>query len=379
MKKMLLALLTTLLVLTCASALADTLPDEIAELFDVPAWEDYHVMTNHLGNKCWVYSDDMDAGIVVMTNDSLNVVCIVEPDKKGNMHITQRNYKMVVGDEVSLVDWCYGTTPYELATPWGEYLMFEIQGNGYNIAFGKFDGVWRVKTVINYATETLSYVFNEKIGYVDAEYDEENLDFHTNKMQYVYGTYDNRFASFNIYDFPKTIEEARAKLTNPPVTPTDFYDPQTITLRTNEKYDVFAAPGRDGYRAANGKAVMSTNDWVQIFDEENGWLLVQYDISSDRMRFGYIDASALPKNADVPELIWFTLPEQSINANTFVTDDPLMSCVSICQLNAGDKVRVLASFDNWYYIEMTNDYGQLLRGFVPMSCIDITDADDMVG
>lgn len=379
MKKLLLALLTTLLVLTAASALADTLPDEIAELFDVPAWEDYHVMTNHLGNKCWVYSDEMDAGMVVMTNDSLNVVCIVEPDKKGNMRITQRNYKMVVGDEVSLVDWCYGTTPYELATPWGEHLMFEIQGNGYNIAFGKFDGVWRVKTVINYATETLSYVFNEKIGYVDAKYDEENLDFHTNKMQYVYGTYDNRFASFNIYDFPQTIEEARAKLTNPPVTPTDFYDPQTITLRTNEKYDVFAAPGRDSYRAANGKAVMSTNDWVQVFGEENGWLLVQYDISSDRMRFGYIDASALPKNADVPELIWFTLPEQTINVNTFVTDDPLMSCVSICQLNAGDKVRVLASFDNWYYIEMTNDYGQLLRGFVPMSCIDITDADDMVG
>ena len=168
-------------------------------------------------------------------------------------------------------------------------------------------------------------------------------------------------------------------MTNPPVTPTDFYEPQTITLRTNEKYDVFAAPGRDSYRAANGKAVMSTNDWVQIFGEENGWLLVQYDISSDRMRFGYIDASALPKNADVPELIWFTLPEQTINVNTFVTDDPLMSCVSICQLNAGDKVRVLASFDNWYYIEMPNDYGQLLRGFVPMSCIDITDADDMVG
>ena len=43
MKKLLLALLTTLLVLTCASALADTLPDEIAELFDVPAWEGYEV------------------------------------------------------------------------------------------------------------------------------------------------------------------------------------------------------------------------------------------------------------------------------------------------------------------------------------------------
>ena len=381
MKKLLAMFLALLMMLSIVPAMAeiDTLPEEIDELFDVPAWEGYHVMNDCFGNKCWEYSDEMDAGIVVMTNGSLHVVCIVELDKNGNLRITQRNYKMVVGDEVSIVDWCYGTTPYELATPWGEHLMFEIQGNGYNIAFGKFDGVWRVKTVINYATETLSYVFNERIGYVDAEDDRENLDFHTNKMQYVYGTYDNRFASFNIYDFPKTIEEARSKLTNPPVTPTDFYAPQTITLRANEKYDVFSAPGRDSYRAANGKAVMSTNDWVQIFGEENGWLLVQYDISSDRMRFGYIDASALPKNTDVPELVWFTLPEQTVQYSVFVTDDPLMSATGIQQLHPGDRVKVLASFDNWYYIECTNEYGQHLRGFIPMDSINIVTNDDLLG
>ena len=379
MKKLLFALLAMLLVLT-ASALAEkeTLPDEIAELFDVPAWEDYHVMTNSFGEQSWLYSEALDAGVVVMSDGALQIVCIVEPDKNGNLRITHRNYTMVTTDEGPTVELGMGTTTQELAAPWSERWMFELFTSGYYIAFGKFDNGWRVKTVLNNATEVLSFVDNDWIGYSEGvehgDYVELGRD-----MKYVYGTYDNRFTSFNIYTFPKTIEEARAKLTNPPVTPTDFYAPQTVTLRTNEKYDVFAAPGRDSYRAANGKAVMSTNDWVQIFGEEDGWLLVQYDISSDRMRFGYIDASALPKNADVPELHWFTLPEQTINANTFVTDDPLNSCVAICQLSAGDKVRVLASFDNWYYIEITNEYGQLLRGFVPMSCISIVSEDDMVG
>ena len=385
MKKMLSLLLAIMMLLGAVPAMANdgsetnTMPKALAALFDVPAWDGFHVMTTDYGWSSWVYQEQVDAGVVVMSNGSLHIVCIVEPDKNGNLRITQRNYKMVVGDEAPIVDWSYGTTPYELETPWGEHFMFEIQGNGYYIAFGKFDGVWRVKTVINYATETLSYVFNEKIGYVDAEDREEYLDFHTDKMKYAYGTYDNRFAAFNIYDFPKTLEAARAKLTNPPVTPTDFYTPVSVNLRANEKYDVFAAPGRSSYRAANGKAVMSTNDWVQIFGEEDGWLLVQYDISRDQMRFGYIAASALPKNTKVQTLRWYDLPEQTVKANTYVTDDPLASRNTIHWLNAGDKVQVLSEFGNWYYVEVTPGTGKTLRGFIPQTAIDLITWDDMKG
>ena len=385
MKKMLSVLMAMVLMVGTVSAVAiennetNTIPKEITALFDVPAWEGFQVMTNEYGWSSWVYQEQMDAGVVVMSNGSLNIVCIVEPDKNGNLRITQRNYKMVVGDEAPIVDWSYGTTPYELATPWGEHLMFEIQGNGYYIAFGKFDGVWRVKTVIDYATETLSYVFNEKIGYVDAEDGEDYLAYNTSKMKYAHGTYDNRFAAFNIYDFPKSLAEAREKLTNPPVIPTDFYTPVNVNLRANEKYDVFAAPGRSSYRAANGKAELSTNDWVQIFGEEDGWLLVQYDISRDQMRFGYIAASALSRDTEVQSLRWYDLPEQIIKYNTYVTDDPLASCNAICWLNAGEKVDVLAEFGGWYYIETTDSYGRLLRGFVPHSSIDIVTEDDMVG
>ena len=387
MKKMLSFLLAMLMMLGAVPAMAEEtirnpLPKEIADLFDVPAWEGFHVAqcddtSNWLS---WVYSEEMHAGVVIMTNGSLHIVCLIEPDSKGNLRITQRNYKMVVGEEMPRVEIGWGNAYEQITPPWGERRMFELDNNnGYHMAIGKFDGVWRVKLVWNLHNDTISFVNDEKIGYIKGEEREDYVAYNSRNVKYAYGTYDNRFAAFNIYDFPKSLEEARAKLTNPPVTPTDFHMPVSVNLRANEKYDVFAAPGRSSYRAANGKAEMSTNDWVQIFGEEDGWLLVQYDISRDQMRFGYIDGSALPRDTEVQSLRWYDLPRQTIKYNTYVTDDPLASCNTICWLNAGDKVDVLAEFGGWYYIETTDSYGRLLRGFVPHSSIDIVTEDDMVG
>lgn len=382
MKKMLSFLLAMLTLLSVLPAMAyevyNPMPDDLAALFEVPAWEEYEVM-EHDGWQAWAYSEEMDAGAVVMSNGSLHIVCIVEPDKKGNLRITQRNYTMVVGDAVPSVQEGWGNLAQEIDQPWGTKLMFELNTGDYMIAFGKFDGVWRVKVVLNNKEQRISFVFDERIGYREGKDMEEYIDYEDNKMYYAYGTYDNRFAAFNIYAFPKTYEEASETLTNPPVTPTDFYTPQSFTLRPREKYDVFAAPGRDSYRAANGKATMSTNDWVQIFGEEDGWVLVQYDISRDQMRFGYVDASVLPRDAEVPQLTWYDLPEQTVNVSTYMTDDPLVSNSTIYYLNAGDQVEVLSSFGNWYYIETKDGYGRTLRGFVRKTVIDLITWDDMKG
>ncbi len=376
MKKMLSFLLAMLMLLGTVPAMADGLyepmPAEIAALFEVPAWEEYEVMN-------WLWSEEQNAAVVVMTNDDLHIVCIVEPDKKGNMRITQRNYTMVVGDGGAFLVEGFGDTAQEIDLPWGHKWGFEVHTGNYCITFAKFDGVWRVKVVLNGKDDVISFVYDDRIGYREGEDMEEYIDWEHNKMKYAYGTYDNRFAAFNIYAFPKTYEEASEALTNPPVTPSDFYTPLSFTLRPREKYDVFAAPGRDSYRAANGKAVMSTNDWVQIFGEEDGWVLVQYDISRDQMRFGYVDASVLPKDTEVQTLHWYDLPEQTVKVNISVTDDPLVSRNIIAYLNAGDTVKVLSEFGSWYYIEMTNAQGELLRGFIPQTAIDLITWDDMKG
>ena len=383
MKKFLSMLLAAMLTMTMLPAMADTvrnpMPDEIAELFEVSAWDGYEVM-NDDGRLAWTYSESLEAGLVVMTNGSLEVVCLIEPDKDGNLRITQRNYTMVTSECALMLEVGYGTTSVENYAPWGLKRMFELYNvnDQYYICIGKFDGVWRVKVVQNEGLEVMAFVNNEKIGYSE-KVDHGEYTTYGEDIKYVYGTYDNRFAAFNLEDFPKTYKEAREKLTNPPVTPSDFYSPEQITLRPKEKYDVFAAPGRSSYRAANGKAEMSTNDWVQIFGEEDGWLLVQYDISRDQMRFGYIDASALPRNTEVQPLVWYDLPEQTIKYGVSVTDDPLVSNSVIHRLGTGEKVKVLSSFGAWYYIESTDNYGRLLRGFVPRSCIDLLTWDDMKG
>ena len=385
MKKTLSFLLVLLMLLGTAPAMADgsgpdPMPAEMAALFEVPAWSDYEVMKGYDDVPLWIYDDSLDAGMVVMTNGSLEVVCIVEPDRAGNLRITQRNYTLVTQPCEMFLEMGYGTTTQELAAPWGEKWMFEMYNvNGrYYIGIGRFDGEWRIKSVLNNATSVFSFVSSERIGYSEGIEHEDYIELGRN-MKYAYGTYDNRFAAFNIYAFPKTFEEASEALTNPPVTPTDFYTPISVTLRPREKYDVFAAPGRDSYRAANGKAVMSTNDWVQIFGEEDGWVLVQYDISRDQMRFGYVDASVLPKDTEVQTLHWYDLPDQSVKVNISVTDDPLVSRNIIAYLNAGDTVKVLSSFGNWYYIEMTNAQGETLRGFIPQTSIDLITWDDMKG
>ncbi len=384
MKRFLTMLLALMMTLTMLPAMADgkgpdPMPDEMAALFDVPAWYGYEVMKGYNDVPVWIYDDDLEAGMVVMTDGSLEIVCIVEPDKNGNLRITQRNYTLVTQPCEMFLEMGYGTTTQELAAPWGEKWMFELHNaNGYYIAIGKFDGEWRVKTVLNNATEVLSFVSSERIGYSEGIPHEDYVELGRN-MKYAYGTYDNRFAAFDISDFPKTLEEAREKLSNPPSIPSGFYHPQIIQLRASEKYDVFAAPGRDSFRAANGKAVMSTNDWVQIFGEENGWLLVQYDLSRDRMRFGYIDASALPRDTEVQSLRWYDLPEQTVKYDVSVTDDPLCSGSSIHSLKAGANVKVLSDFGYWYYIETTNYYGEALRGFIPKNAIDLITWDDMKG
>ena len=381
MKKMLSFLLAMLMGLGAVPAMADVpgrdpMPDEIAALFDVPAWEGYEVMTGSNG-LAWIYDESLEAGLVVMTNGSLEVVCLIEPDKKGNLRITQRNYTMVTSECGLILEVGYGTTSVENNAPWGLKRMFELYNvnDQYYICIGKFDDVWRVKVVQNNELEVLAFVNNEKIGYSE-KVDHGEYTTYGEDVKYVYGTYDNRFAAFNIYDFPKTLEEAREKLTNPPVTPSDFYSPVSVDLRPKEKYDVFAAPGRDSYRAANGKAVMSTNDWVQIFGEEDGWVLVQYDLSRDQMRFGYVDASVLPRDTEVPQLRWYDLPAQTIKTNTYVTDDPLASRSILCWLNAGDAVRVLSDFGSWYYVEVTPGTGKPLRGFIPQTAIDLADWND---
>ena len=173
---------------------------------------------------------------------------------------------------------------------------------------------------------------------------------------------DMRYASLS--NIPSTLQEAKNKYTTTPSIPAGTLTAQKIKFSGGKSYAVYSGPDEEYMRGANGKAAVSTNDWIQVFGKENGWILIQYAISKDHMRFGWISENALPKGASV-ENIQFTPVTAYTKTNTSITDDPLFSKSNLITLPEGCWVTWLATMGDWAYIESST--GDVLRGFVPVS------------
>ena len=189
----------------------------------------------------------------------------------------------------------------------------------------------------------------------------------------VYGTVETNLRYFSLSAFPRTIQAAKEKLTQAPAIPSGELTATKIKFTGGQKLPVYSGPGDEYERAANGKASVSTNDWIQVFGSEKGFILIQYAISASRMRMGYIDQSALPQNAKVSPL-QFAWADAEIVSATFLTDDPLNSQTRVRTLNAGQQVKWLSTMGAWVYVEVTGN-GQPIRGFVPASAIRQAQAD----
>ena len=182
-----------------------------------------------------------------------------------------------------------------------------------------------------------------------------------------YGEVQTNLRYFSWAAFPKSLQEARSKLSTPPVIPAGELTAQRIRFTGGQKFAVYSGPGENYYRSGNGKAAVSTNDWIQVFGAENGYILIQYNISATQMRFGYIPASSLPKNTTVNPLALSDTPARIISGVS-LTDDPLNSGAVLRTLQSGQAVTWLAAMGNWAYIE-TAEGGQPVRGFVPVGAI----------
>lgn len=175
-----------------------------------------------------------------------------------------------------------------------------------------------------------------------------------------------RYVSFST--LPKTKAQAKEKLTVAPAIPQGELSAESVKFTGGKRYEVYAAPSSSSLRGANGKAVVSTNDWIQVFGSENGYILIQYAISEDRMRFGYIKEEALPKKKAVQELSWPHAVSASITQRTALTDDPLNSQNALLTLPQGSRVTFLAVMGDWAYVESTD--GEWARGFVPQNVVN---------
>lgn len=157
------------------------------------------------------------------------------------------------------------------------------------------------------------------------------------------------------------INDTKNKHTVVPSIPQGELISKNVKFAMGKKYEVYSGPGKDYLRAADGKAAVSTNDWIQVFGKENGWILIQYEIDKDHMRFGWISEKALPKSASVDELSF--IPETVTLLDTaFLTDDPLFSHTVLLTLPKGTTVYHLSDMGDWAYIESCS--GDCVRGFV---------------
>ncbi len=151
-----------------------------------------------------------------------------------------------------------------------------------------------------------------------------------------------------------------------------------VELQGGQKYAVYSAPSTAAYRAANGKATVSTNGPVYALGQDQGWMLMLYDANnSGQYRVGYIQISQIKgKKPALDVLGWANSPVE-VMVTTTLTDDPALTGRAMATLPAGTRVTYLSTMYNneaWDYIETTVD-GQTARGFVPSGTLSITGED----
>lgn len=128
------------------------------------------------------------------------------------------------------------------------------------------------------------------------------------------------------------------------------------------RYDVYSGPGEQYYREADGKAVVSTNGWIAVFGEEDGWLLICYRVNEQLLRFGYIRASAEEAGVSVSQLMWRSDPVQLSGG---MTSDPLTPGAADILPDTWEGT-LLASLGTYAYVQTQMDDGVPLRAFVAL-------------
>ena len=181
---------------------------------------------------------------------------------------------------------------------------------------------------------------------------------------------DIRYVSFNA--LPTWIDDAKAKLTVAPNLKDGAFTAQKVKFTGGQKYPVYTGTGEDYVRSGNGKGLVSTNGWIEVYGQKDGYILIQYSIDSSHYRFGWIDRNALPEGTSVPAMDFAGISADTlseITQDTFLTDDPLFSQNKLCGLKAGQTVSWLAVLnDDWAYV-LVNVNGKMMCGFVRTDCI----------
>lgn len=380
MKKLFGFLLTLLTILFLIQAIAlagadikdETIPGSLQEYFSAESFNGYTI-----GENASVIYDNTDKGtfyFVAVTSEKQNVLYVFR------FSADEDKWNLVLKTSNAIPQ---GKGFFQMNAAYQGTMSFE-GSNAYNFPLGcvvnigwvipeheeiwsrtlslvlRNDGQWYVFHVATPGQAyPLAYIYNDRIIYCNDNCEPKDC---------VDGVVENNLRYFSLSAFPKAPDKAREILSTPPEIPTGELDAENIKFTGGKKYPVYTGPGEDYQRGGNGKASVSTNDWIQVFGKENGWILIQYDISSDHMRFGYIKEKALPKKTDVKELNFDYKSWDAVTTTEVeLTDDPLYSQTKLHNLSEGTYVRWLSSMGDWAYVEYEGK--EKVRGFVPVNSL----------
>lgn len=171
-------------------------------------------------------------------------------------------------------------------------------------------------------------------------------------------------AEFNIEQMPRTLMEVR----NMRMTSTALWeDGDSLSVReewagvkNGKTLPVYSAPDVNSYRSGSGKAAVSLKSKVDILAVQEGWTLIQYEVSNRTSRIGWVETVI----GEGGENQFAATPLVSA-ADTFLTDDPFVSQFEQVQIPKGTELTGLAQCGEFYaYVEYRA--GKLYRGFVPL-------------
>lgn len=315
-------------------------------------------------------------------------------------HHTVYHFTNSETDENAYMRWEY-KTKYDSLAPQGKGAVFFIKHSpydryGYNSDVQLYDDsngflIYRIDPDYEeYYMQGINIHVIDKQFRIVAWFDRNaapNCSTYVKNGQIYYGNNDTgkKYGSVSLYrtldlnvsfsSLPKTYEKAVEKYTDPAKIPAGKLKAELIRFTSGNKYAVYSAPDKNSYRASNGKAAVSTNDWIQVFGQENGWILIQYAINNEHYRFGYIPANALPKKASVKQLDFDQTIAYTVQT-TAITDDPLYSSTPIITLPEGCSVTWLATMGDWAYTEyQSTDHAQRIRGFICASSLRLLSSE----
>lgn len=189
-------------------------------------------------------------------------------------------------------------------------------------------------------------------------YDDDGFSFQKADIEYSAPT---RLDSFDFEDFISYINEWNKKyytLTNQIVF--DENHPLLYYHPTDQIFTVYSAPTSTAYIEANGKAKVSTNDWILVYGEENNYYFIQYSIDAETMRYGYIQSDSFTC-LNIGEIIWLN-QESSTKKKVTLINDPCGKKTKIKMLPRGTEIKILGTLNGWAYIECYTSL--VVRGFV---------------